>query len=192
MQDAYLTALGVPLVDIDVLIQSPVRVQIRTRTFWIGEPLVLKRAPLITLQLKSQRSFATGYNGKGPDPKLDGNHTNQKTFTIYRDGKIYVDATDTLLGGGGEHGGASGEHGPTGANSAKSTFIHPINALQAAVKCEVATVKDCIDRCNIFVTTTSRADILTGEHFNKEKADEKMGETRRLSFIISTIINFYH
>ena len=60
------------------------------------------------------------------------------------------------------------------------------------MKCEVAAVKDCIDRCNTFVTTTSKADILTGKHFNKEKADEKMGETRRLSFIISTIINFYH
>jgi hypothetical protein len=104
MNHTWLDSLGSALVDISVLIESAVRVQIRTRTFWIG------------------------YNGRGPDKKLDTNHTNEKTFTIYRDGKIYVDATDTLLGGGGEHGGASGEHGPTGANSAKSTFIHPINA----------------------------------------------------------------
>ena len=37
MSQSYLDSLGVPLVDIDVLIQSPVRVQIRTRTFWTGE-----------------------------------------------------------------------------------------------------------------------------------------------------------
>ena len=37
MNQLYLDSLGVPLVDIDVLIQSPVRVQIRTRTFWSGE-----------------------------------------------------------------------------------------------------------------------------------------------------------
>ena len=76
----------------------------------------------------------TGYNGRGPDAKLDGNHTNEKIFTIYRDGKIYVSSVDTLanFGGGGEVGGASGEQGPTGANSAKSTFIHPINAKSQA------------------------------------------------------------
>eukprot|EP01052_Picozoa_sp_SAG31_P026023 SAG31_NODE_2326_length_5940_cov_2.687896_2_plen_365_part_00 len=108
MNKGYLDSLGSPLVDIKVLIQSPVRVQVRTRTFW------------------------TGYNGNGPDRKLDGNHTNEKTFTIYRDGKIYVEATDMLLGGGGEEGGASGEHGPTGAASAKSTFIHPINSRSQA------------------------------------------------------------
>ena len=65
--------------------------------------------------------------------------------------------------------------------------MNQINALQAAMKYEVATVKDCSDRCNIFVTTTSKADILTGKHFTKEDADDKMGETRRLSFIIITI-----
>ena len=127
MQEAYVTALGVPLVEIDVLIQTPVRVQIRTRTFWIGEP---RKGGSHHFATQVSENVATGYNGKGPDPKLDGNHTNQKTFTIYRDGKIYVEAVDTLAesGGGGEMGGASGEHGPTGAYSAKSTFIHPINA----------------------------------------------------------------
>ena len=65
--------------------------------------------------------------------------------------------------------------------------MNQINALQAAMKYEVATVKDCSDRCNIFVTTTSKADILTGKHFTKEDADKKIGETRRLSFIIITI-----
>ena len=47
--------------------------------------------------------------------------------------------------------------------------MNQINALQAAMKYEVATVKDCIDRCNIFVTTTSRVDILTGKRFNKRR-----------------------
>ena len=65
---------------------------------------------------------------RGQDPKLDGNHTNEKTFTIYQDGKIYIKSVDTLLAAGGEHGGASGENGPTGNPTGKSTFIHPINA----------------------------------------------------------------
>merc|ERR1712210_141527 len=39
------------------------------------------------------------------------------------------------------------------------TEIDPINALQAAMEgYEVTTVEDCIDRCNIFVTTTGCAD----------------------------------
>merc|ERR1712032_1317058 len=36
---------------------------------------------------------------------------------------------------------------------------------------EVTTVEDCIDRCNIFVTTTGCADILTGKHFMQMKDD---------------------
>merc|ERR1712056_70429 len=36
---------------------------------------------------------------------------------------------------------------------------------------EVTTVEDCIDRCNIFVTTTGCADIITGKHFMQMKDD---------------------
>jgi len=50
--------------------------------------------------------------------------------------------------------------------------VDPINALQAAMEgYEVTTVEDCIDRCNIFVTTTGCADILTGKHFMQMKND---------------------
>merc|ERR1712066_443871 len=52
------------------------------------------------------------------------------------------------------------------------TEVDPINALQAAMEgYEVTTVEDCIDRCNIFVTTTGCADILTGKHFMQMKDD---------------------
>jgi hypothetical protein len=78
--------------------------------------------------VQTLKAYWIGYEGRGPDPKVDGNHTNQKTFTIYPDGKIYVKSVDALLAAGGEHGGASGENGPSGNPTGKSTFIHPINA----------------------------------------------------------------
>merc|ERR1711974_76450 len=73
-------------------------------------------------------------------------------------------------------------YGDVGRGSAQSlrgfgcrviiTEIDPINALQAAMEgYEVTTVEDCIDRCNIFVTTTGCADILTGKHFMQMKDD---------------------
>ena len=68
--------------------------------------------------------------------------------------------------------------------------MNQINALPAAMTYEVATVKDCSDRCNIFVTTTSKADILTGKHFTKEDADKKMGETKKVIIHHQPIINF--
>jgi hypothetical protein len=88
----YLSSLGLQ-VNSSIVEQSAVRVVIRTKAFW------------------------TGYGGKGPDPKLDGNHSNVKEFTIYRDGQIYVRAVDTIS--------AVDEKGPT---TSRSTFIHPINA----------------------------------------------------------------
>jgi len=35
----------------------------------------------------------------------------------------------------------------------------------------VTTVEDCVERCNIFVTTTGCKDILTGKHFMQMKND---------------------
>merc|ERR1712210_441173 len=50
--------------------------------------------------------------------------------------------------------------------------VDPINALQAAMEgYEVTTVEDCVERCNIFVTTTGCKDILTGKHFMAMKND---------------------
>jgi len=52
------------------------------------------------------------------------------------------------------------------------TEIDPINALQASMEgYEVTTVEDCVSKCNIFVTTTGCADILTGKHFMQMKND---------------------
>merc|ERR1712088_911729 len=50
--------------------------------------------------------------------------------------------------------------------------VDPINALQAACEgYEVTTVEDCVERCNIFVTTTGCKDILTQKHFEAMKND---------------------
>ena len=64
--------------------------------------------------------------------------------------------------------------------------------MQAAMKCEVATVK--IALTGVTYSSPPPAELISSlvNISTKEEADEKMGETRRLSFIISTIINFYH
>merc|ERR1739844_824666 len=50
--------------------------------------------------------------------------------------------------------------------------IDPINALQASMEgYEVTTVEEAVSKCNIFVTTTGCADILTGKHFLQMKND---------------------
>jgi len=50
--------------------------------------------------------------------------------------------------------------------------VDPINALQAACEgYEVTTIEDCIDRIQIFVTTTGCKDIITGKHFERMKDD---------------------
>ncbi len=52
------------------------------------------------------------------------------------------------------------------------TEIDPINALQAAMEgYEVCTIEDCVDRADIFVTTTGNRDIITGEHMERMKND---------------------
>jgi len=50
--------------------------------------------------------------------------------------------------------------------------VDPINALQAACEgYEVTTIEDCIDRIQIFVTTTGCKDIITGKHFERMRND---------------------
>merc|ERR1712024_140558 len=52
------------------------------------------------------------------------------------------------------------------------TEIDPINALQAACEgFEVTTMDEAVPKCNIFVTTTGCADIITGKHFMMMKND---------------------
>ena len=64
--------------------------------------------------------------------------------------------------------------------------------MQAAMKCEVATVK--IALTGVTYSSPPPAELISSlvNISTKEEADEKMGETKRLSFTISTIINFYH
>merc|ERR1711935_1231940 len=88
-------------------------------------------------------------------------------------------ATDVMLAGKVAMVAGYGDVGKGSAQSLRGfgcrviiTEIDPINALQAAMEgYEVTTVEDCIDRCNIFVTTTGCADILTGKHFMQMKDD---------------------
>merc|ERR1712227_147701 len=50
--------------------------------------------------------------------------------------------------------------------------VDPINALQTACEgYEVTTIEDCIDRIQIFVTTTGCKDIITGKHFERMRDD---------------------
>merc|ERR1712123_323833 len=66
------------------------------------------------------------------------------------------------------------------------TEIDPINALQASMEgYEVTTVEDCVSKCNIFVTTTGCADILTGKHFMQMKNDAIGCNNGHPSFVMS-------
>jgi len=103
MDPAYLRSLG-PLVNISVLEASAVRVRVKTRTWWYG------------------------YDGHGVDPKLDINHASEKTFTIYRDGRIYVQDVDVLR----EHSELGGSFVNDSWPAGRATFMHPVNARSGA------------------------------------------------------------
>jgi len=98
MDPDYLRSLG-PLVNISVLEANGVRVRVKTRTWWYG------------------------YEGFGVDPKLDINHASEKTFTIYRDGRMYVRDVDELL----EHPELGGSFVNNSWPAGRATFIHPVN-----------------------------------------------------------------
>ena len=59
---------------------------------------------------------------QGVDAFLDADHTNEKTFTLYPDGQIYVTVVDANL--------KTDVRADPGQG--RSTFIHPINALSDA------------------------------------------------------------
>merc|ERR1711925_62503 len=88
-------------------------------------------------------------------------------------------ATDVMLAGKVAMVAGYGDVGKGSAQSLRGfgcrviiTEVDPINALQAAMEgYEVTTVEDCVERCNIFVTTTGCKDILTGKHFMMMKND---------------------
>jgi adenosylhomocysteinase len=120
---------------------------------------------------------------KIPAINVNDSVTKSKFDNLYGCRESLVDgikrATDVMLAGKVAMVAGYGDVGKGSAMSLRGfgcrviiTEIDPINALQAAMEgYEVTTVEDCIDRCNIFVTTTGCADILTGKHFMQMKDD---------------------
>jgi len=128
------------------------------------------------------KMFKTG-KLKVPAINVNDSVTKSKFDNLYGCRESLVDgikrATDVMLAGKVAMVAGYGDVGKGSAQSLRGfgcrviiTEIDPINALQAAMEgYEVTTVEDCIDRCNIFVTTTGCADILTGKHFMQMKDD---------------------
>jgi len=122
-------------------------------------------------------------NLKVPAINVNDSVTKSKFDNLYGCRESLVDgikrATDVMLAGKVAMVAGYGDVGKGSAQSLRGfgcrviiTEVDPINALQAAMEgYEVTTVEDCVERCNIFVTTTGCKDILTGKHFIKMKND---------------------
>merc|ERR1712210_152949 len=118
-----------------------------------------------------------------PAINVNDSVTKSKFDNLYGCRESLVDgikrATDVMLAGKVAMVAGYGDVGKGSAQSLRGfgcrviiTEVDPINALQAAMEgYEVTTVEDCVERCNIFVTTTGCADILTGKHFMQMKDD---------------------
>lgn len=124
-------------------------------------------------------------NGKLKVPAINVNDsvTKSKFDNLYGCRESLVDgikrATDVMLAGKVALVAGYGDVGKGSAQSLRGfgcrviiTEVDPINALQAAMEgYEVTTVEEAVSKCNIFVTTTGCADILTGKHFMQMKND---------------------
>jgi len=120
---------------------------------------------------------------KVPAINVNDSVTKSKFDNLYGCRESLVDgikrATDVMLAGKVAMVAGYGDVGKGSAQSLRGfgcrviiTEVDPINALQAAMEgYEVTTVEDCVERCNIFVTTTGCKDILTGKHFLMMKND---------------------
>merc|ERR1711922_96571 len=120
---------------------------------------------------------------KIPAINVNDSVTKSKFDNLYGCRESLVDgikrATDVMLAGKVALVAGYGDVGKGSAQSLRGfgcrviiTEVDPINALQAAMEgYEVTTVEDAVSRCNIFVTTTGCADILTGKHFLQMKND---------------------
>merc|ERR1711935_782518 len=118
-----------------------------------------------------------------PAIKVNDSVTKSKFDNLYGCRESLIDgikrATDVMLGGKVAFVAGYGDVGKGSAQSLRGfgcrviiSEVDPINALQAVCEgYEVTTIEDCISRCNIFVTTTGCADILTGKHFEAMKND---------------------
>jgi len=128
------------------------------------------------------KMFKNG-NLKIPAINVNDSVTKSKFDNLYGCRESLVDgikrATDVMLAGKVAMVAGYGDVGKGSAQSLRGfgcrviiTEVDPINALQAAMEgYEVTTVEDCVERCNIFVTTTGCKDILTGKHFMMMKND---------------------
>ena len=120
---------------------------------------------------------------KVPAINVNDSVTKSKFDNLYGCRESLVDgikrATDVMLAGKVAMVAGYGDVGKGSAQSLRGfgcrviiTEVDPINALQAAMEgYEVTTVEDCVQRCNIFVTTTGCKGILTGKHFMLMKND---------------------
>merc|ERR1712128_313683 len=120
---------------------------------------------------------------KVPAINVNDSVTKSKFDNLYGCRESLIDgikrATDVMIAGKVAVVAGYGDVGKGCASALKSfgarviiTEVDPINALQAAMEgFEVTTMEDCVSRCNIFVTTTGCADIITGKHFVQMKDD---------------------
>merc|ERR1739838_38824 len=120
---------------------------------------------------------------KIPAINVNDSVTKSKFDNLYGCRESLVDgikrATDVMLAGKVALVAGYGDVGKGSAQSLRGfgcrviiTEVDPINALQAAMEgYEVTTVEEAVSKCNIFVTTTGCADILTGKHFMQMKND---------------------
>merc|ERR1711920_822352 len=120
---------------------------------------------------------------KVPAINVNDSVTKSKFDNLYGCRESLVDglkrATDVMLAGKVALVAGYGDVGKGSAQSLRGfgcrviiTEVDPINALQAAMEgYEVTTVEDAVSKCNIFVTTTGCADIITGKHFMQMKND---------------------
>jgi len=120
---------------------------------------------------------------KVPAINVNDSVTKSKFDNLYGCRESLVDgikrATDVMLAGKVALVAGYGDVGKGSAQSLRGfgcrviiTEVDPINALQAAMEgYEVTTVEEAVSKCNIFVTTTGCADILTGKHFLQMKND---------------------
>merc|ERR1711909_71608 len=120
---------------------------------------------------------------KVPAINVNDSVTKSKFDNLYGCRESLVDgikrATDVMLAGKVAMVAGYGDVGKGSAQSLRGfgcrvivAEVDPINALQAACEgYEVTTIEDCIDRIQIFVTTTGCKDIITGKHFERMRND---------------------
>ena len=129
------------------------------------------------------RLYSLAKQGKLPFPAINVNDsvTKSKFDNLYGCRESLVDAirraTDVMLSGKvacvagfGDVGKGSADSLRNGGARVMVTEIDPICALQAAMEgYEVVTMEEAVQRCDIFVTATGNADVITVDHMRAMK-----------------------